>query len=309
MLTTPNSALKRIGDGPVSTPALDLLYAIGEWYNGAEFYRDGRLLSIATSQPPKLQTLIGCDDDLWEQRYADAFQELESLGWICGSDDPEWILRKPVKWAPTRQGRAAIGDFFREEFVEKYEQIIHYGSGLVGDWDETLTHRTGVELCYFAGGHPAYATGEYKEHPWEGILMYPGNHGHARPDVASVDNWTSWEVITGHNDLAGIAEKLMRIRDQYEYVRWLFDTRETAFRVLSFFHKSDITDIQIVNAPYANPENYSLQVGRDYLKRSREDDGYRVYGIDQLETLQSLWNKKEHFAQKYNQNASIQSTL
>jgi len=41
MLTTPNSALRRIGDGAVSQPALDLLYAIGEWYNGAEFYRDG----------------------------------------------------------------------------------------------------------------------------------------------------------------------------------------------------------------------------------------------------------------------------
>lgn len=309
MLTTPNSAIRRIGDGSVSQPALDLLYAIGEWYNGAEFHRDGQLLSIATSQPPNLQTLIGCGDNFWEYRYADAFDELVSLGWVRGSEDPEWILRKPVKWAPTQHGRAAIGDFFHEEFVEKYEHIIHNGSGLVGDGDETLTHRTGVELCHFAGGHESYATGYFENHPWERVEMYPGAHGHARPDVASVDNWSSWEVITGHNDLAGIAEKLMRIRDQYEYVRWLFDTRETAFRVLSFFHKSDITDIRIVNAPYDNLENHSLQMGRDYLKRSRADDAYCVNGIDKLETLQSLWNLKEHFAQTYNQKPSNKPTL
>ncbi|WP_123623320.1 hypothetical protein [Halorubrum sp. CSM-61] len=309
MLTTPNRGQRQIDDGTVSQSALDLLYAIGEWYNGAEFHRDGQLLSIATSQPPKLQTLIDCGDNFWDYRYADAFDELESLGWVRGSEDPEWILSKPVKWAPTRQGRAAIGDFFREEFIEKYKGIIRSDGGLVGYLDETLTHRTGVELCHFAGGHPISAIGDFKDHPWENIVMYPGNRRHTRPDVGTANEWTSWEIITSHDDLVETAEKLMRIRGQYEYVRWLFDTRETAFRVLSFFHESDLTDIQIVNAPYDNSENYSLQTGRDFLKRSREDDRYCVNGIDQLETLQSLWDQKEHFAQTYNQKPPIESTL
>lgn len=288
MLTAPDRVLQQT-DSPWSTAQLDCLYAIGLYYNGTEFYRDHETYRIGLQKPPSLQTLLGVDDDRWEAEYEPAVDSLVEQGLLRGHDDAEYLLRRPVRWAPTRNGRGVIGDLFRKEFAERYpERVFHYHSGLVGDWDETLTHRFAVALSHaYFGTRSIFASAHRDEDPTY-LTRYPGKSGSVRPDLHRQDTSKAVEVITDHNDRESIVSKYARFADSYRTVCWVFDSRETAVRSLSYLHEHDAVDAELARAPYSNPGNYSLNRIRDYLSRSHEQDEYRCAGVTNVETIQSL---------------------
>jgi hypothetical protein len=301
MLTPPNEALKRIGDGPIGLNQLAICWAIGLWYNGKTFRRKGKNLRIDTSRPPKLKTLLDCTETEYENQIQPSFEKLIDQGWLRGFENPESILRKQVPWAPTKAGRAAIGDLFREEFSEEFsDSVFHYHTGLVGDWDETLTHRTMVEVANQFFLLEGRASG--KNNP--GIERYPGKHGQHRPDLG--DENFGVEAITDHNDLHSIADKYQHFTKKYsgdhENVWWVFDNRETAFKVLSHLHEAEWIDCRIVNAPFENPGNYSIKTGNDYIWRSRGSEDHCCQGISTIKTLSAMYRHiedivTEHFVE------------
>jgi len=292
MLSPPNKALKRIGDGPISLNQLAICWAIGLWYNGKIFRRDNKNLSIGTNRPPKLQTLLGCSEKEYESQIKPAYDELIDQGWVRGFENPEFILRKQVPWAPTKSGRAAIGDLFREEFSDEFsDSVFHYHSGLVGDWDETLTHRTMVEVASEFFFLERQVEGESTPE----MQRYPGKHGQHRPDLG--DGNFGVEAITDHNDLKSIGDKYQHFTQEYasvfKNIWWIFDNRETAFSVLSYLHENDEVDCQIVNGPFENPGNYSIQTGKDYIWRSQESDTHSCPGISRITTLSAMYRDIE----------------
>lgn len=60
-----------------SPPTLDILLAIAQWYNGAVLERDNQRDHIGYRRLD-LQTLLGCSDAEWEQRYEAAFTDLQA---------------------------------------------------------------------------------------------------------------------------------------------------------------------------------------------------------------------------------------
>ena len=298
MLHAPTRVLKHAPDSPFSKPQLDILYAAGRYYNGTPFYRDGQNHRLGQTQLPDIQTLLDAPDDRWSETYADALDDLVDTGLLRGSDDPEYIRGRPVKWTPTRSGRGAIGDLFFDEFSERYpDRVFHYHSGLVGDWDESLTHREGVEIAYSFQSKAAEAKlQDDNSEVTPPLVRYPGEHGggHARPDIHSLvpEGEAGWdfavEVITDHNDRESLVSKYQWFTQRYDNVWWVFDKRKTAVRSLSYLHTSSETDVRLVNAPYSNPENYSLGKISSYLRRSHENDDYSCPGVANIETIQSL---------------------
>jgi len=289
MLTAPDSVLKEADDSPWSTAQLDCLYAIGLYYNGTQFYRDHEVICIGLQKPPSLQTLLDVDDERWESEYEPAVDALVEQGLLRGHDDAEYLQRRPVNWAPTRNGRGVIGDLFGEVFADRYpERIFHYHSGLVGDWDETLTHRFAVEVSRaFHGVESIYATASSDEDPTY-LTRYPGENGQVRPDLDHPDNSFAVEVITDHNDRESIASKYARFAGQYDRIWWVFDTRETAARSLSYLHEHEDVGAELARAPYDNPDNYSLKRLREYLFRSHDQEDLSCPGVSNVETIQSL---------------------
>lgn len=110
-----------------SPPALDILWAIAQWYNGAVLKQDNQRYHIGWHRPPDLQTLLGCSDVEWEQRYEAVFTDLqapatsptlvddqhsdqseESQPWLT----EQYILRRKVRWTPTRSARNAMDTLF-----------------------------------------------------------------------------------------------------------------------------------------------------------------------------------------------------
>jgi hypothetical protein len=284
-----------------SPPALDILWAIAQWYNGAVLERDNQRYHIGWHRPPDLQTLLGCSDAEWEQRYEAAFTDLqapatsptlvddrhhgqseESQPWLT----EQYILRRKVRWTPTRTARTAMDTLFAGLFDadDLPQHQLEADTGLVGDWDESLLHRTGVAVVAAVWRQQGRS-----------VELYPGEQGKAQPDVRSTAlDGTTWEaeVLTDHHDRAMPRSKFATFAEQSERQHlWIFENRETAFETLNRLHEAGDVDCRIANAPFDTPENYSIQVGNRYLDQSHTDADYHCPGIDRIDTITGLYER------------------
>lgn len=302
----PEEALQRADEhlDEWSQPMIDILWAITRWYNGACFNRDNKIDHIGWSRPPTLQTLLGCSDEQWQQQYAPTFEEMRNPGHLhsLGRNllaalrneettpqawfDDRYILRRKVKWDPTRKARIVMDALF-ENLIDTQQLPHHHiegDIGLIGDWNETLLHRTGVEIV----------AAIWRQKGWQ-VHMYPGQPGQARPDIIArtLDN-TTWaaEVLTAHHEPAMARDKFTTFAMEPDRNHlWLFETRRAGFRTLNKLHEHDTIECRIVNAPFEPPDNWSMQVGNDYIRKSRDDSEYACLGIDSIDTITGWYER------------------
>lgn len=300
MLTAPqevhSQAAKILDDWSPET--LDILWAIARWYNGTLIEHDRRY-QIGWHRPPDLQTLLGCSDKQWTQRYESTFQALQNPATTptytethnARQMDPQpwltdqYILRRKVSWTPTRRGRTVMNRLFAGQVdAQDIPQHDHTrDSGLIGDWDETLLHRTGVAIVAAIWRQRGRI-----------VDTYPGDPGQARPDLYARDPAGRWqcEVLTDHNDRQLPRSKFETFADNPErHSLWLFENREVAFETLNRLHQDDAVDCRLANAPFNNPGNYSIKVGNRYITQSQTSSSYRCTAIDQIDTITGWYER------------------
>lgn len=282
-----------------SKPQIEMLWAVTRWYNGVRFDRKDESYQIGWNRPPPMQTLLGCSDVQWDQKYESVFTEmrhpdrLRSVGRTLlktvRKDTDEmpqtWfgdqhILRHKVKWDPTREARVVMDTLF-DGLIEPQDLLYTPSAdegGLIGDWNESLLHRTGVALVATI----------WRQQGWQ-VQMYPGKPGQSRPDItATALDGTTWtaEVLTAHHDASMARTKFDAFATDPTIARlWVFEDRRAAVRTLSQLHEHDGIDCRIVNAPFDPPNNWSPQTVNEYIQRSQINPDYACPGIDRIDTV------------------------
>lgn len=267
-----------------------LTYAIALWYNGVPFVNDGDIYHIGCSPPPKLRTLIGCSEKHWKNIFEPTLERLQEKGQL----KEQTILRRNVRWVPDLDFRKTIGEIFHPYMTDLVlHGPINDDVGLVGDWNESLAHRMGVErlraIQERRGCHTeVYPTVGNKTTPdiyWYEDPTYYGPLDKPRVHYKKFGG----EMLTDHNNNQMPKEKYRAFASDPEtdYV-WVFEDRRHAAKTLTLLDKAGDLDCTLVNAPYNNPENYSLKTLNEYVTRSQNAPKYSCYGIDRVTTLTAL---------------------
>lgn len=227
-----NSSPPRIAVSDLPESARRLLRTILDWYNGEPV--DGK--HIATDRPPK-----------WSNDHQFAVTALQEQGLVHA----ERVFGTEVEWALTPRGRQLLDGVA--------------GVDLVGDFNESLRHRTGVAVvARWLRHHRDDARAEK-------TVAYPGAAGDRRVDVRS---WTDhdncslgFEVLTDHNDVDLYQRKLEHLGDPDapRRVTFVFPSRRVANSVLNTIHASEKTEVSIPNFPVENPSQWSFQKIHRYI--------------------------------------------
>ncbi len=226
------SGTPRIAVSDLPESARRLLRTILDWYNGERV--DGR--HIATDRPPK-----------WSDEHAFAVGALREQGLVHA----ERVLGTKVEWALTPKGRRLLDGVA--------------GVDLVGDFNESLRHRTGVAVV------ARWLRCHRDDTRAEETVEYPGEPGSQRLDVRS---WTDhdncslgFEVLTDHNDVDLYRRKLEHCSnpDSPRRVALVFPSRRVANSVLNTVHCSEKTDVSIPNFPVDDPSQWSFRKVHRYI--------------------------------------------
>jgi hypothetical protein len=271
-------------------PELLLSYAIALWYNGVPFLINDTLNHIGCSPPPKLRTLIGCSKKRWDKEYEPVLKRFQKVGNI----KEETILRRKVRWSPQKKYRRTLGEAFGQVMIDHgLQSSINESVGLVGDWNESLRHRMGVERLQTIHMRADHS-----------VTPYPDVTNKVAPDIywRSVDSvevvgtsvetkFDTWggEVITNHNNYKMLARKYKSFASNPDckYI-WVFDDRHHAANALNQLDYGEKQGCSLIHAPYSRPWNYSIKTLNEYITRSQNNPDYECAGIDQVTTLTAL---------------------
>lgn len=269
---------------------LDIMWAISLWYNGVPIQHGSKTYYIGRDKPPSLKTLLGCSESEWEESYEPVFRRLKKDGAFREST----ILRRKVEWAPDTSLIKLTGELFSDHLEDliKPSSAFRSRKGHIGDWHESLAHRTGValtaSLCWDSGWEP---------------VCYPGDSGGMRPDLFAyrsdlVDEqgggrrWGG-EVITAHNDREMLERKYNGFaKDKRTSALWIFENRAQAAKAINYLSETSDVACSIVNAPVNTSGQYSPQVLNKYIKDSQKKDQYHCAGIDRIFTITSIHDSK-----------------
>lgn len=268
---------------------IEILEAVGCWYNGSRFWSlDGEhLYGISQTSPPEIETLVrvlhDVGEDEYESIYAPAFGDLFSDGWVRS----EHILRERIAWDPRREAREFLDDHLAEgpynDLVPPWLNRDH-GRGLAGGLTETLMHRTGVEV----------ARRSLKETGHTEIEVYPGDGGRGRCDIHSIHpDGTKWatEILTRHHDIDAYRDKYAFTSDQDRRTLYVFQARDLANHCLNWWVEDDDLRAEVVNFPLKNPEDRAMKHIKDYVRRSCDSDDYATPGIQDIDTVTRLFDQ------------------
>lgn len=261
----------------------DVLVAIGFVYNGGLFIIDDNQYQLGVTNLPSLETtLLGviANED-YKRTHRQAGEDLLNSAWTRS----ERILHKTIPWAPTQTAR----DFIDDYYVGSYDQYLpsHLsttpGHGLVGDPDETLTHRNGVEV----GARSLLNDNHFSKVKW-----YPTEHGQAGPDLLAYhigdDEWWYVEVLTQYASEEHYENKIKQIVDQDRPVYLIGDNRTTVNKCLNKGVKADDVFLDIKNFPLDNPGDRAVENVEKYLTQSRMKLGYDPGPIQRVDTINRL---------------------
>lgn len=273
----------------MSDQRLNILWAVSLWYNGVPVQQGEKTYYIGRDKPPSLKTLLGCSDREWERWYKPEFRKLKSEGAFT----EKTILRRKIEWAPSENLLKLTGELFGDHLSDLVAPSDSFNSrkGHVGDWHESLVHRTGVSLATSLS--------------WdEGLepCPYPGEPGQERPDLyayspaAASDHlpFRRWgiEVITDHNDRKMLERKYNNFaRDQCPYL-WIFENRAQAAKALNYLSQHPEIDCSIKNMPVSETGQYSTKTLNKYIKKSKKKDQYCCYGINSVHTITGIHDNK-----------------
>lgn len=268
-------------------------YAIALWYNGVPFANNGKIYHIGCSRPPKLQTLIGCTDKEWKEIFLPIQEEFLDAGFVKERN----LIRRKVKWSPSLDFRKTLGEIFGPlTFDLVLHDSINESVGLVGDWNESLTHRMGVERLRAIHERRGCHTDIYPtigNETTPDIYWYEGPY-FKEPPLDKQTYYTKWggEVLTDHNNAKMPVNKYQAFSSDTEtrYV-WVFENRAHAAHILSALDYREGADCSLINTPYYRGENYSIKTLNEYIERSRLDPEYSCEGIYRIETLTTLQNQ------------------
>jgi hypothetical protein len=161
--------------------------------------------------------------------------------------------------------------------------------GLVGDWQELLPHRTGVEQVLTWITQRGFDFEVYPGEPGQGrgdACVFGKMDGEEQPQKFRV------EVLSAHHDHAMWARKYnMFAQDDSIYALWIFENREEASKAVNYITENPATNCSIANAPLRNNGQYALKTINKYIEDSKSDSQYTCDGIDQIQTLTSIHNK------------------
>lgn len=261
----------------------EVMYGVGMWYNGIRFLEDeyGRDVGMADHHPPDLAEYIA--DALSEpiESFNEAIESLRDDGLL----KTEYICRRKVDWAPTRAGRQYINEVYAGEFRDlMHWNVDEDASGaLIGDWNESLYHRTGVET----------AAVHFTRFDWvDTVHLYPGEPGQERADllVKTVDeiDLGDWdvEVLTSHNNYDDYMLKYEFLAQRENNALLLFDSRKRCFEMLNWIQDPDVeNNADLVNGTFRNPQNWSIDKGNEYIYRSHSNPEYCCPGVDMVDTI------------------------
>lgn len=272
---------------------LRIMKRVALWYNGAWFDVGPWYYNIGYKKPPSMRVLLGCRHREWEDQYEPALERLQADDYL----EADYILRRKCQWAPTEEGRRLLAYLYagdirsftplaqRDAGDDVEADLLPGASELAGDWNESLLHRTGVEIAHTV----------LQLRGWEECQRYPGELLDTIPDVTAQKIETDGgstrlyrigvEVLTDHNANSVLERKYERFADSAIQSCWLFENRAHAFRALNYLHNSDEVYCDLVNAPYHKPENYPISVGNEYVQRSSNSTDHWCRGIDEIGTI------------------------
>lgn len=261
----------------------DVLIAIGLVYNGGLFRFSDKQYQLGVTNLPSLEIILQAvlDDEVDKNTRQQAGQDLLNSAWTRS----ERILHKTIPWAPTQAAR----DFIDDNYAGIYDQYLpsHLsttpGHGLVGDPDETLTHRNGVEV----GGRSLLNDNHFSKVKW-----YPTEHGQAGPDLLAYhivdDEWWYVEVLTQYASTEHYENKIKQMVDQDRSVYLIADNRTTLNKCLNEGVKADDVSLDIKNFPLDNPGDRAVTKVSEYLTKSRMELGYDPGPIHRVDTINRL---------------------
>jgi hypothetical protein len=268
-----------------------LLLTVGLYYNNYTFEdEDGGQFRLDSHKPPSLHQLLTTFLDVtteeFHQQFEPAAQRLRERGYFT----TRTYLRSHVDYYPTATARDWMNDFFagyNEYSTEFPEYVDTTDHGLVGDMNESLLHRTGVEHAkrYFATQPGIVLTHDD---------VYPGDGGRRRADLHYYDEDADeeWlvEVLTEHHDYEAYRKKYAFTADSDRNALYVMQNRKLANRLLSDWTRSDDLQCDIKNFPLDKPAQRAMTHTRDYLERTNEEWPKAAPGVDDVLTFTNVYD-------------------
>lgn len=262
-------------------------YAIALWYNGATFVNDDKKYHIGCSPPPKLRTLLGVTETTWRSEFEPVLQLFQNNGVL----KEETILRRKVSWVPTQKFRETMGEIFTDYIAEvASHSSFNSDVGLVGDWNESLIHRMGVERLEAVHERRGRHTEKY---PTVGNEVTPDIYWWEPAGFENVPKYQKWggEVLTDHNNSDLPRRKYQAFASSDTKFIWVFEDRAHAALTLTHLDSAANLDCSLKNTPYLKPGNYSIKVLNKYIQDSKDDPNYSCSAIQKVTTLTALDNR------------------
>ncbi|WP_435186723.1 hypothetical protein [Halobellus sp. EA9] len=268
------------------TPAqIIILEVIGWWYNAVPIQLpDGSRTKIGETQPPEIFSLLraykGIDQEEWESTYKPAYERLVTENWLKST----CLYKRQISWAPGRDARKFLDEHLAQDdnwagYVPDY---YNYTGGLVGDLNESLTHRFGVELTRNALEVWGYTS----------IEMYPGDGSQRRCDIHAVKDGVGWaaEILCWHRDYEAYLDKYRHTSQSGRNIFYVFQNRKLANQCINWWVEHDEIELDVKNYPL-NPNQRAMENARTYLRKSVKGAEFETPGISDMETITRLYKQ------------------
>ncbi|MFC6875269.1 hypothetical protein [Halobellus marinus] len=281
-------SLHELDPSALSEPQRTVLRAIGWWYNGVQVSWNNTAYRLGETIPLDIENLVrirlgnveGLELDAWEDTYRPAYEWLYTDGWL----QPVMLFRKRINWAPSRAARQFLDDDLSvdDPWAKYVPDAYDYSGGLVGDLNEGMKHRCGVELVRSA----------FPAKRFSGFEMYPGDGSEPQLDIHAVRQGTAWgiEILCDHNNRDAYRRKYQQAAQTNRCIYYVFQNRRLANECLNLWTEADDVQCDIVNYPL-NPEQRSMQDAYEYVRRSVESADRPTPGIHQINTILRLYDQ------------------
>lgn len=256
-----------------------VLEGIGWYYNGSRFTWNGKTYRLGLAPPPQKKPLIRGghairrDEPFDWNVYKKAVEDLYTYGYFQHCQ----IAHKYINWAPKQKARQIMEDELSPDTpaARAMPKYYDYNGGLVGDLNESLRHRWGVEVG---------AIVIVKLDP-EDYWIYPGSGAAQRFDIKWILNGQLFaeEMLTDHHAKQAYGKKYLQAADSEAGVRFLFQSGDLAKAVLNYWHESDDIPCELKNFPLS--DSHAFKHARQYVYDSVHSPKYDTRGLVGVDTV------------------------
>lgn len=256
-----------------------ILIAIGWYYNGVTYKIGDEKYKLGLNAPPEIKKIIKLihsyhfDEPFDWDTYQSPLMELRMQEYLQKAQ----IAHKYINWAPRRKARRIMDDKLsvNSPAAKGVPKYYDFDGGLVGDLNESLRHRWGVEV-----GARVLVQMNPEEY-W----IYPGAGAAQRFDMKWILNGQLFaeEVLTDHHAKRAYRKKYLQAADSECGVRYLFQSGDLAKRVLNDWHQSDDVPCELKNFPVS--DSHAFCHVENYVRDSVHSSQYYTPGIVGVDTI------------------------